>query len=85
MSIIKTPKTNINPNRNRNGSVEPLTVTAIEPVKRLADAMTVVEADKTSDDGRSQFFWMRLNNDDLILAVYPQGQTYHDTSLRRTV
>lgn len=27
-------------------------------------------------DGRSQFMWVRLPNGDLILGVYPQGDTY---------
>lgn len=36
----------------------------------------VLAADQTSDDGRSQWVWLRLPNGDLILGVYPQGDTY---------
>lgn len=42
---------------------------------------TVLEADENSEDGRSQFMWIRLANGDLILGVYPQGDTYFDTEL----
>ena len=27
-------------------------------------------------DGRSEWFWLRLNNGDLFLCVAPQGATY---------
>lgn len=30
------------------------------------------------DDGRSDFVWMRLSNGDLILGVFPCGETYFD-------
>ncbi len=36
----------------------------------------VLAADVNDDDGRSQFMWVRLPNGDLILGVYPQGETY---------
>lgn len=29
-----------------------------------------------SEDGRSNWMWVRLPNGDLILGVYPQGNTY---------
>lgn len=38
----------------------------------------VVNADPDSDDGRSQWVWLRLQNGDLILGVFPQGDTYCD-------
>jgi len=37
---------------------------------------TVMEANPDSPDGRSQYVWIRLQNGDLILGVYPQGDTY---------
>jgi hypothetical protein len=36
----------------------------------------VLAADPTSEDGRSQWVWVRLPNGDLILGVFPQGDTY---------
>lgn len=39
----------------------------------------VLEAVEGDEDGRSQFFWFRLDNGDLILGVYPQGDTYFAT------
>lgn len=36
----------------------------------------VAEAKVEGDDGRSPFMWIRLPNGDLILGVYPQGDTY---------
>ena len=30
----------------------------------------------TDDDGRSDWRWIRLPNGDLILGVFPQGETY---------
>lgn len=39
----------------------------------------VLTADPNSEDGRSQFVWVRLPNGDLILGVFPQGETYMAT------
>ena len=36
----------------------------------------VLDADESSADGRSPWMWVRLPNGDLILGVYPQGDTY---------
>lgn len=36
----------------------------------------VLGADYAHDNGRSEWCWFRLNNGDLILGVYPQGDTY---------
>lgn len=36
----------------------------------------VMNAGVGDPDGRSQFMWVRLPNGDLILGVYPQGDTY---------
>lgn len=41
-----------------------------------ASVQAVVTADPKSDDGRSPWMWVRLPNGDLILGVYPQGDTY---------
>ena len=37
---------------------------------------TVLAADEDDEDGRSEWLWVRLPNGDLILGVYPQGDTY---------
>jgi hypothetical protein len=42
---------------------------------------TVLNADENSDDGRSEWLWIRLPNGDLILGVVPQGDTYFATEL----
>jgi len=36
----------------------------------------VTAADPTSGNGRSEWLWVRLANGDLILGVFPQGDTY---------
>lgn len=41
-----------------------------------ASVQLVLAADEQSDDGRSQFVWLRLPNGDLMLGVFPQGDTY---------
>jgi hypothetical protein len=42
------------------------------------DVKKVLAADEDSDDGRSQFMWIRLTTGELILGVFPQGDTYQD-------
>lgn len=37
--------------------------------------LVLAETDE-DDDGRSQWMWVRLQNGDLILGVFPQGDTY---------
>lgn len=37
---------------------------------------TVIWADENSDDGRSEWLWVRLPNGDLMLGLFPQGETY---------
>lgn len=36
----------------------------------------VLMADENDPDGRSEYMWVRLANGDLILGVFPQGDTY---------
>jgi hypothetical protein len=36
----------------------------------------VLTAPTEGNDGRSEWLWIRLPNGDLILGVYPQGDTY---------
>lgn len=36
----------------------------------------VLSQSEDDADGRSQFCWVRLPNGDLVLGVFPQGETY---------
>lgn len=36
----------------------------------------VLSADENDPNGRSQWMWLRLPNGDLILGIFPQGDTY---------
>lgn len=36
----------------------------------------VLNADPDDPDGRSQWLWVRLPNGDLVLGIFPQGETY---------
>lgn len=38
----------------------------------------VLDKSKHDPDGRSNWMWLRLPNGDLILGVYPQGDTYEE-------
>ena len=40
------------------------------------DYVLAQSSDPDDDDGRSNWCWIRLQNGDLILGVYPQGDTY---------
>jgi hypothetical protein len=40
------------------------------------DVTKVLAAAENDPDGRSQFVWLRLANGDLMLGVFPQGDTY---------
>jgi len=40
---------------------------------------------KGNNDGRSKWMWIRLPDGDLVLAVYPQGDTYFSTEHLRTI
>ena len=55
-------------------------VTDAEP----ADITTVLTA-SLDDNGRSQYKWFRLQNGDLILGVFPCGDTYIEVSERAGV
>ena len=52
----------------------------IKPASRKA-VERVLSADEQDQDGRSQWVWVRLSNGDLILGVYPQGDTYFECEL----
>lgn len=41
-----------------------------------ASVALVLERDENDGDGRSNWVWLRLQNGDLVLGVFPQGDTY---------
>lgn len=40
---------------------------------------------ESSHDGRSHWLWIRLPDGGLVLACYPQGDTYFSTEQWRTI
>ncbi len=40
---------------------------------------------KRQNDGRSKWMWIRLPDGDLVLAIYPQGDTYFSTEQYRSI
>ena len=42
-------------------------------------AQIVIDAAPNTGDGRSDWHWFRLANGDLMLATFPQGETYFAT------
>ena len=61
-------------------------IASVHPASPESVAL-VARQNITDPDGRSQFMWVRLSNGDLILGVYPQGDTYfaveHDAQYPR--
>lgn len=53
----------------------PTTVAWVHPASKKS-IKKVLCADENSVDGRSNWVWVRLANGDLILGVFPQGETY---------
>lgn len=47
----------------------------VEPAED-ADVQRVLAAPLDTTNGRSRFFWMRLQDNTLLLGVFPQGDTY---------
>lgn len=44
-----------------------------------ASVETMLNADPTSMDGRSNWLWFRLPNGDLLFGCFPEGDTYFST------
>lgn len=55
------------------------TAVAVRINAKPEDVATVLEAPMT-EDGRSDFQWFRLCNGDLLLGVFPHGDTYMEIS-----
>lgn len=47
----------------------------VKPASEAAVGI-VLSADPGSEEGRSQWIWVRLPNGDLVLGVFPQSDTY---------
>jgi len=54
---------------------QPLAIAYISPADDAAVSL-VLAADIESEDGRSEWVWIRFENGDLALGVFPQGETY---------
>lgn len=50
-------------------------IATIHPASEQAVEL-VMNSNENSLDGRSNWVWVRLPNGDLILGVFPQGDTY---------
>jgi hypothetical protein len=79
-SRMYQPKTGIYRDKNEpfDGEVDPDllgTMTVADPKA----AQAVIDASVNTGNGRSHWYWVRLVNGDLMLACYPQGDTYFDT------
>jgi len=55
-------------------------IASIHPASEQS-VKTVMMQSETSGDGRSPWVWLRLPNGDLILGVFPQGDTYFECEL----
>ena len=59
-------------------------VAAVSPAD-TKDVEHVLSQPESGGNGRSNWVWMRLNNGDLILGVFPQGDTYIEITDRLEV
>lgn len=56
----------------------------LQPASAEAVADTLAQ-NENDPDGRSEWLWVRLPNGDLILGVYPQGDTYLAHEMEREI
>lgn len=61
------------------GSDTDLPLAYIAPANPEA-ARKVLDAKEGDSHGRSEYVWVRLQNGDLILGVFPRGDTYLEAS-----
>lgn len=57
----------------------------VGPANREAVILTLSADEIDGMDGRSSWKWFRFPNGDLVLGVYPQGDTYFATENGRDV
>jgi hypothetical protein len=56
----------------------------VVPVETESMIKTILDSSTKSGDGRSPWVWVRLANGDLLLGMFPQGETYMlDRSVER--
>jgi hypothetical protein len=73
MRLGRTEIASTNP--AEQGDEWPVTLAYIHPAGDAAVSL-VLAADIESEDGRSEWVWIRFENGDLALGVFPQGDTY---------
>lgn len=64
----------VDPNTGRDTDVVIARTKSASP-EAVAYVLAAEENDK-NDNGRSEWLWIRLANGDLVLGVFPQGDTY---------
>ncbi|MGE5510373.1 MAG: hypothetical protein ACM31O_03865 [Bacteroidota bacterium] len=57
------------------GAVRDRVIARVHPASD-SSVMEVLRADQDSEDGRSQWMWLRLSDGTLMLGIFPQGDTY---------
>jgi len=75
MTILKPHRTNMKLNEIYPTAEDEITIATIHPASEDS-VHTVLNASVNDEDGRSNWVWLRLPNGDLILGVFPQGDTY---------
>jgi hypothetical protein len=63
---------------DENGHETQRLVAHVKPASRES-VLTVLSASDDNMDGRSDWVWVRLASGDLVLGVFPQGDTYMAT------
>lgn len=76
LTEVETIRDNLEPHEDREDF-------EIARAKRACDEAVriVLDAGANTDDGRSTWQWIRLRNGDLILGVYPRGETYFEVEV----
>lgn len=64
---------------DETGADTDVRIAEVTPAKP-EDVAKVINAPTGGSDGRSEWVWIRLQNGDLALAVFPQGDTYEAVS-----
>ena len=63
---------------DENGRETQRLVALVKPASNDS-VTTVLSASENDEDGRSNWLWIRLASGDLVLGVFPQGETYMAT------
>lgn len=68
-------KPHVIPDADENGNILDRPLALVHPASP-ASVIAVLSAVTGDPDGRSEYCWVRLANGDLILGVFPCGDTY---------